>query len=487
MTRDSKRYSTIRKEQPNRGRSNDTMDQLYELLIKPHSIVVIVGTYFGLFNMDLLDYIEKATKGDQYSAAHLSVLLLSVVVGARVIQSLYLARRDYSRLDSSPIDIPIFLMVIIFTSGGLLKIKATPLVLAIYTILAFAGTLNFFYLYIKRIHRSDEFDYPIERKIQAVNAAVFFCLTGLTTVAALAGHRENYKLLHWAIAASCILTLINIVHSQHLTMLPKFLLRNEPDSIANSIKTFREIFGHILALKKDEEIAGALFARRPADFRLIKTVRATAADADLICMELLRSFPYIFKYIFDATDERLRSTLRRMIASVGGLGTLGYLSFYFIVNDEGEKVGLFKIDTAHGNWLYRMVEVASLPFTLAFGLRTLKILGIWRRAHRALSGQAPPQRKELRLTYLIIFSRHRKRGYGAAFLRLLQNAFLYSNTNDIIAECITLFVREKNLAAIHLFERTGFSPLKRDSQDLPDPFAEAKGVGRAIFMERRLS
>ena len=369
-----------------------------------------------------------------------------------------------------------------------MKFDDLVVVLSIYSICTLLGTINFFGLYYGRIPvGSSEYDYPIERRIQAINTTVFACLTVLLILAAVAARKGNYPTFYWVLGACYALILVNIIHSEQLTMLPKFLLHNEPDSPSNSIKIFRDAFGHIVALKSDEEIANALFARSGSRFKSIKTIRATRSDVERICTELLREFSYIFEYILDTNDSvRLRRTLCGLMKSAGGFGSLGYMSFYFIVDDEGREVGMVKVDTSHGNWLYQMLALATFPFIVLAGLRRFNIFKIWQLARSALSTQSGPKRKELRLTYIVIFPAHRGQGYGESFVRLLCNASL-NYTNDIIADRITLFVREKNSVARRLFQGAGFAYPKAGSTGDSDPFASVETIGRPLFMERLLS
>lgn len=488
--KDPTRYSTIRKEPAYKPADGFSMNSFYDLLIKPSTIVLLLVGYFTAINRDLQSYIDGAIQGDKQSFAHLSLLILSLVAGFRIIQSLYLAKRDYSHIESGLSDVVIFVAVVAFASGAAVKLLRSNMVivLSIYSACAIVATVNFFRLFRSRIpDNSDNYDYPIERKIQAVNTIVFACLTVLLILAAVAAHEAAFQPFYWMMGAGCALIIFNTIHSQQLTMGPKFLLHNDEDSINNSLKIFREIFGHLVTIKSDEEITAAIFKHSDTGFQSIKTRRAQRSDVERIADSLLQAFPYIFRYILGINDKTtLKRTLQGMITAAGGFGALGYMNFYVILNKKGEEVGLFKMDTAHNNWPYQGVAAIKIPLIIIRNIRAREIVRIWERAKLALSTQSSPRKREIRLTYVIIFSKHRGQGYAQSFLRLLQNA-CRNYTNDIVGDCITLVVREHNTAARQLFEKSGFSYLEKDLSSNADPFVDAKTIGKALLMEYRLS
>lgn len=182
----------------------------------------------------------------------------------------------------------------------------------------------------------------------------------------------------------------------------------------------------------------------------------------------------------------MKRALQSVIGGSGGLVALGYLNFYWIVAEDGQRVGLFKMDVQYGGWLYSILETLWMPVVIAIRLKTVGLRSIAQRAREALANQPRPEGKEFRLTYFVIFEGYRGQGYGNAFLRLLCNAVLHSRTNDMVADRVTLFVREGNFAAQRLFEKVGF--LRQEITVKPicaDPFEGERSLGRLLFMERR--
>lgn len=488
---DSSRYSTIRCEPVYKPADGCSLNAFYDAMTKPHALLILLAAYFTMGNETLPSHINKATiNGDRASILHLFLVVLSLLAGIRLLQSLYLAKRDYPHLEVQFSDILIFLFVLLFTTGAVLnRFSKNPLaVICIYAVCALAGTLNFFNLYRFRIpDDSQNYDYPIEQRIQAVNTFVFALLTVLLTLAASLVYRYGiaFTSVYWLVGATFPLIIFNIVHSSQLTLSPKFLLHNDPDSPKNVIRSFRELLGHICNQQSDDEILDVIYCDHPKEFKAIKTIRATAGDADIISDALLESFSYIFSYVLK-TDNRdgMKNTLIKLVTMNGGFGMLGYMNFYFIIDqNRNQKVGLFKIDTSHKNWMYLLLEPLIQPFVVAISLRTIDVIGIRRRTKSLKLTQPDPKSKELRLAYLVIFPEFRNNKYGETFLHLLKNAFLRNHTNDIISDRITLFVREKNKRAVHVFEKAGFG--YKNYKTFPTNtyyFTESPLMGKALFM-----
>lgn len=100
-----------------------------------------------------------------------------------------------------------------------------------------------------------------------------------------------------------------------------------------------------------------------------------------------------------------------------------------------------------------------------------------------IRAQLALDQKELRLIYLVIFSEYRRQGFGATTLELLIGALIRSITNDIVAEKMTLIVREKNSPAFQLFSRAGFQEKANRQLTLLDPLSKMESIGRAVYME----
>jgi ribosomal protein S18 acetylase RimI-like enzyme len=108
--------------------------------------------------------------------------------------------------------------------------------------------------------------------------------------------------------------------------------------------------------------------------------------------------------------------------------------------------------------------------------------GIRERALTIQRLQSDPERGEIRLTYLVIFPSYRRKGDGAAALNMLVGALFRSFTNDIFADKLTLFVRERNDVAVRLFSKIGFKQVGI-AKSVEDPFADIEHIGRSLKLE----
>ena len=461
MTRDPIRYSTIRKEPAYRPLDAYNLNAFYDKLIHPAAIVSVLVAFAVLLNQDLGQQLARAFRSDVAAWRHLALLALSVVAGMRLVQSLYLAKRDYAHLDSTFMDIFIFVALVLFTAGGALKLVQLDHLAAegIYSVGALLGAANFWTLTWRIPRTSDHFDYPVERRIQWINTIVFLLIGVMLAWATITGYSKggNGVEIFWISGACIVLLIINMIHSSQLTMLPKFLLTNEPDSPSAVADAFRREFGHLSPLRSDAEIAAAVLGTSEPRFQTLRLIRTGAQDADALSRALLECFGYVYTHLFGRRDPAvLQRMLRGMILSCGGFGALGYMSFYWLVNDEGHRVGFVKLDTVARNWFYRGLDRLFLPLRIAWTLRTLNLRAIGERARALLSDQPLPSDKELRITYLVVHSSHRRQGYGHAVLTLLRKACLRNFANDIVADRMTLFVRKNNVAALSCFRKAGF-------------------------------
>ncbi|HEX2852243.1 MAG TPA: hypothetical protein VHO24_03315, partial [Opitutaceae bacterium] len=113
-------YSTIRRAPKHKPAGDYSMDSFYAGLLKPHALFLSASGYIALANRNFLEILHQASTGDSASILHVLLLVLSIVTGVRLIQSLYLARRDYPHLESGILDVFIFFAVVLFTSGVVL-------------------------------------------------------------------------------------------------------------------------------------------------------------------------------------------------------------------------------------------------------------------------------------------------------------------------------------------------------------------------------
>jgi ribosomal protein S18 acetylase RimI-like enzyme len=321
-------------------------------------------------------------------------------------------------------------------------------------------------------------------RIQGVNT--FVCLYALTALAYLShefltdhGRTTTTVLVVFTVAAAFI---FNMIHSQQLTLMPKFLFKNDVDSPAGLTERFRKVFWRTAAGLTDGAIVERIERDAAVGFMSIRSVRARSGDVDRIADCLLSEFRYVFAHIFGTEDaSKLRQAVVYMMTSAAGLGPLGHMHFYMIEHED-EVVGFFKAETRRDCWIYRAAAAASSAYRIVrlFGLT--RSSRIYERFKRFAAAQPPPTHREVRLTYLMIFPEHRARGAGSATLRMLINA-LREKTNDIDMKKLTLFVREKNPAA-RLFKSAGFVPAKRPRS--ADPLAADEAVGPALCLEYTL-
>lgn len=487
MLKDPVRYSTIRREPPHKPADGYSMSAFYDKLTSP---VTVVGLFFAacvLINKgDMSDHLRKSFSGDRSSSIHLSLLALSLVAGLRLVHSCFLAKRDYAYLGHNIWDIAVFVIVILFGGGIVLQLVGIHQVaaLAIYTLAAVVGAVNFGALWLWRIPRnSDQFDYPIERLIQIVNTVVFLTIgVALGWQALDLARGRGASEIYWVVGSCMVLLIFNIIHSDQLTMLPKYLLTNEADSPESVAASFRLLFGHLSDLESDGEIREAVMGGYGASHRTIRTVRVQAGDVDQLSSEIVKSFGYLYAYVLGVSDDRkLRRGLRCLLTSSFGFGALGYMNFYWVVNESRERVGLIRVDSNHRNWIYRGLEALTLPLRLAYCLRTVRFLGVLLRARSVSRSQPAPVDKEIRLTYLITLEEFRRRGYGLATVRLLRNACLHAYTNDIVAEKLSLYVRSSNQRAVRLFQKAGFAEVPAGGP-ISDP-GLSEAAGRLLRME----
>lgn len=488
MSGNPARHSNLRKEP--RYKPAHSLHAFYEGLTRPASVVTVLFAYLALINKDdIIFHLTRAVEGDSESLGHLSLLLLSLMAGLRVVQSLLLAKRDYAHLEHGIVDLGIFICVLLFASGGVLYLAKDnyPAILLIYTTLAFVGAGNFVRLWGWHIPSdNDSFDYPIERRIQALNALIFSILALLLAWTTHSSFRSGGTLgpeMTWTAAIGIILLIVNMLHSEQLTLLPKFLLKNDVLSDVGLRSALQE--GLSLQLPRDVDLNAlrALLGNHLVGLPSISTVRVAKSDVTHISNVLVKEFGYVFEYIFGTNDiATLSRTLRSLLLAAGGLGRFGYLSFYWVLDESGARVALVKFDTNSSNWIYRFIETVEVPVRLVLALHTVRLISLKRRFAAALTGQHSPKPKEVILTYFVTLPGFRRKGYARAAMHLFQSACLYAFTNDIVADKITLFVRSTNRAARKLFTAAGFEVQSREV--MHDPLA-AMGAGKLLKMEAR--
>jgi ribosomal protein S18 acetylase RimI-like enzyme len=478
-------YSTIRKEPVHKPADGYSLTAFYDQIARPPVILAIVTGYLALFQKDnILLHCDNAIKGDLKSIFHLALIFFSILAGIRLIQSIYLAKRDYQHLKSGFFDIIVFLMAIIFTSGAAVIFlhKNYLFILGVYSLFFVMGIINFYILYKIRIPKNSElYDYPIEAKIQLVNAATFLFLA-IAFIFAFASMYPNQVPTFQSIIAiivTYIPLIINIIHSEQLTLMPKFMIHNGPDKPKNQVSLFRAIYWRTSDGLEDIEIINRISKDAPDDFKQIKIVRAKLANVDIIVHSLIDEFSVLHEYLFSTKNRLLIGrVLNKVIKAAKGLGHYGYMNFYMLRSGEND-VGFVMLSTSRNCIFYTIYETLTLPCNLLFlGLRQL--FQIHKKVRQITSFQSEPEQGEVRITYLVIFRDYRSQGYGKSTLNLLMAALVREKTNDIECDKLTLFVRDNNDGAKRLFSRAGFKEISSADPPLPS------GLSKIIKMEYSL-
>lgn len=501
-------YSTIRKEP--QVKTDGTLSSLYDGLIKPAALVSILTLFFVKFDLKILIYLNESLGGNDAASLFITLFLFTIILGFRLIQSLFLAKRDYAHLENKLRDFVIFLFFASFASGSVLKAgisfsqmegdpakaaldlaknqhSSNNLILIAYLIFGLVGILNFFWLFLERIPKtSDCFDYPFEKRIQLVNLLVFLLITsslGCALIANLKGHPTAACLF---VVATLPVILVNCMHSQGLTMTPKFLFHNKPDQPSSLNDLFNSVFGPYIPDSGKETIK-TLFLTANSNYRNLRTARATHSDRDLLVNNMLKEFDYIFDYIFGGKSCHVQKAqfFKSMMSLGGGFCSFGFLNFYFIVEENkgsvSEKIGFFRVDTSHKNSLYSLYESLFVPLLIVGHFGIINFFPIIRRAKLVIEAQPRAEQKEIMITHLVIFDGFRKKGYARGFLGLFKNA-LRSQTNDIIVEKIIIAIRSSNTAALALLGQLGFIHKTYATSFNKDPLKESQ-VGKLLRYE----
>lgn len=478
-------YSTIRGEP--KHKPAEGVSAFYEALLKPNTLLLTVSGYVALVLKDnIVKYFSDAFAGEQKAILVLSLLTVSIAGTLRAYQSLFLAKRDYPDLEYGWKHILTFGAILVFTISPALLDQNPMWLMIVFALCAALGTKNFFGLYQRDIPaRSEKYDYPIERRIQLFNTIAFAILTLDLCLGAYSLYAAPTPTLitYLTIGLAVVLLLFNMAHSGQLSFLPKFLFKNDPDKPSQRIEHYRKLFWRASTGLTDQEVLAKIKGVSEKEFRPIKTARARLNQVDLIVSHLCIEFGYVYEYVFASNDpEETKKVLTWLVTSGSGLGPLGYQNFYILRSDE-KNLGFFRIDTSHDVWIYDILASLSLSikFVREFGVK--RVLKIRQRLRALQRTQPAPDPKELRLTYIVVFPEYRRQGIGEISLDLLVAALLRTVTNDIIVDKMSLFVREKNVGALQLFKKLGFTENRDVRWDDIDPLQGDERVGRALYME----
>ncbi len=402
------RYSTIRGEPVHRPPDGYHLTGWYDNLLKPTTLLVVIGTAIALQYRDTVVRLHAAQLGDAEAELQIWMTVLSLFVGVRLIQSLYLAKRDYLHLRTRLLDVLIFGCVSVVIGGGVLGIVSDNAKwgLGLFVLLALVGCLNHYLLIFYRIPRqSTLYDYPIERRIQIVNMLVCgYCALSLCIALFYITKTDALGVFsRVAVASVCLALALNMLHSQQLTFVPKFLLTNAPDSPAELTRIFKALFWRAAQNRSDDQIEELLYAMAPQPFQAIRTVRANAKDAFSIADAMVSEFGYVFRFVLGTEDETyVRKTVRALLQSAGGFGSFGYLNFYMIEHDNN-KVGFVKLDSLESRTVYHSLASFKVFLSLAMRMRPTQLLATCSRWKKVAAAFPQPDVGEVRLAYLVIF------------------------------------------------------------------------------------
>lgn len=456
------------------------MGTFYDDLVTPKGVIGLIIVFIVII------WKELAPSYQSQGLLFYLLILLTILIGGRMIQACFLAKRDYQNIKPYGLyDIIIFLALLCFTTGVVIRIilgfglgasETVYWIFVTYAVFAIIGCSNFFLIRTKRVEKdSDKFDYQIERAIQAVNIAVLLVYTLVFVVGAYVTYdgvsSSETKILIVYIILCALTTIVNMEHSHRLTYRPKILLSNECDSLSKLVLDLQALFSKIPSIGAVDTIhVTSMLSDIHTDPTVIRTVRATKKDAPVIARLLVKNFNHTYSYIagensLDVNTQpymKLVELLRRFIISCYGFSTLGYMQFYFILNASGQRVGLFKVSTSSDRpTIYWMIDHLwshlwlSLWIMCKYGPK--EFLNIIRRVKLVQQSQRLTlQHSELSLDYLIICDEYRKQGYATAFLGTLLNAYLVEDTDEVGIDRVRTIVREGNIAAMKLLERAGF-------------------------------
>lgn len=485
MARDEQHYSSIRQKPGYIPRGVWTLASFYDAVTSGPTLLAALSVTVGyLSTQELMQLGSDAIDADTIAIVRVALLVFAFAVGARVVQSAILAKRDYMHLPGRLRDILSFFAVFGCLTFLVLRTFDSQdfpsVVLVVYATIAAIGIVNFASLYAYRIAKGDpRIDYVVERRIQLVNTVTCVIIFPVLIACVLFGNASPGS--HWwvtgALAACSVLLATNMVHSNELTMAPKFMLENEYDARDRVVDRFREDYSHYLDKQQDAEIGKVLGNAVKKVHRPLRLQRAEPAHANQIAEALVGEFGYVYEYVFGTTDRgRLIRAVRGLLTTAGGFGPAGIMNYYYIINDEDESpVGIVRVDTNHRRTLYAFVEYAINPIKVCFTLRTLRLFAIMRRAGEVRAEQPEATPDTIVLTNLVVFKSCRRRGFALALLILLKHAFLvyhteYTNLNQMLAG-----VRSGNAAAESLFTKAGFVPKKRLSEGLRSGLSERFG------------
>lgn len=411
-----------------RSEKGETLGEDYNRMISPTywGLAIIIGIVITEF-----DGLVKRWNEDKLLLSFSVIILLLAFWRTR--QSLVLALIDYKYLPKKNYDSIILTVVsLLILYGGLVYLLCNHIdyYFFAYSFISLLATFNFISLYQRIYKEKSGFDYLSEMRIQLFNASVFLLLTILFCIIGVVKYRSIPNMEHVYVILSiviCILLILNVYHSHALTYYPKIILSN------------------------------ALDIGKTNTGQLIKIQRTEPDEIKRIAIDLVNEFSYVFEYIFaEKQSKLLKKYVYILLTSSFGFGDWGYMRFYNIINEQGIKVGWIRIDTAHGCWIYTILEKLMLFIRFSCCLGVKKLCGVAQRTYNIIKEQPKVNKDTFVLSYIVIKKPYRQMKYGYYTIELLKNAFFNSQTNNIKVKRLSLLVRSYNTASIALFRKSKF-------------------------------
>lgn len=504
------RYLWLKREGDENDPQQEEMSVHYKTFATPNYTITLVLAMIAFIWLVLKDSNQPAI-GTPDRWLVVGIVLLTFIIGLKLLDSCFLAAQDYSRMKQITIwDFLMFFLIVAFSTGtipkGVLtltdKMRDTAIITCfIYSTLSVLAVCHFYSLGFFRLKSlpAELIDYPVEKRIHIFNMATmaiyficFFLAGGY-----LKNYPDNYTPLFVISGVIIIVTILSIEHSRRLTNRPKLLLSNQCDSVDYLIVKIREYFSHCpwIQIRDDTEMRASILGNWRQE-KIVKLVRVSKDKVPFLASVLYKHFGYVFHYVFfggnesaELRREKITRIIEKLLKSGIGYGKMGYMNYYFIQNEEEVKVGVIGIRTS-----------LSAPFSLYGVFQWVGVIGlILKEFGFGEFGRIRQRAEEIELNtvkvcgpyewiinHLVIFDEGQ--GYGIATVRLFVNAFLREYTDNVKVNLIRVLVRENNKSAMSLFEKAGFNFCK--SLDIcinNDPMAEfihgGKPIGKPMIME----
>ncbi|MDA0967220.1 MAG: GNAT family N-acetyltransferase [Rickettsiales bacterium] len=490
-----------------------SMSDFYDLLYHPVAIISLLIVVIPNTTDSLIKLLELCNNKEE-TLKIVSVGLLSTIVGFRLLQCVFLAKRDYSELEHRKlIELFVFLILIFYTAGGpfLVISKAHDVLLkwslynveyiftfmlSLYLLGSLIGSIHFYDLWKNQIKNTSNtlLDVDIAEQVQLFNFISFICTFVFLTLAFIIQispirNDFNTNLIIMVIISSIIL-ICNIIHSHDLTFKPKFLIHNKNDSIHYIKKYLISYIKNIPTYNNNnnlEKEVTKLLHNNIHHKGQIEVVRAKTQDIHKIANEIYYNFGHIYEYIFDldfheeSDKDKFFKVFKKILLFCNGFGSHGLKNYYIILNQKERPVGFFKIDCKNTNFVYQVIGslYLFLYFIMLFG--PLKTFGILKRL-KEFKYQDRKSKLEVCLNYLVIYREFQRQGYGTTFLSLLIKTSLNLTNNGNNIQKITAVVRSKNKYAKKLFQKNGFKKIRNNRyKEKNDKIAKKFSVGKSLF------